>query len=141
MEDCLFCKIIAGEVPGTFVHQDETAVIFLDLNQAAEGHLLIVPRQHDEQWHQLDDATAAHLGKLAAGWAPAVVEATQADGYNLLLNNGHAAGQEIMHVHLHLIPRWRRDGYFGAGPRQRRADLDELRQTARRITQARQRRE
>ncbi|MDQ4076352.1 MAG: HIT family protein [Chloroflexota bacterium] len=133
MENCVFCQIIRGEIPGTFVHQDDRAVIFLDINQAAQGHLLIAPRNHREQWHELDDATAAHLGKLAADFAPAVVNAFDADGYNLLQNNGEAAGQEVMHVHLHLIPRWQNDHYFGRGPRQRKAEAEELQDTAERI--------
>lgn len=133
MDDCIFCEIVRGEIPATVVHQDEHAVIFLDRNQAAKGHLLISPRAHHEQWHQLDNETAAHLGKLAAEFAPAVLAAFGADGYNLLQNNGEAAGQEVMHVHLHLIPRWHRDGYFGGGPAHRMADAEELRATGRLI--------
>ncbi len=63
-------------------------------------------------------------------WAPAVVESLDADGYNLLQNNGAAAGQEVMHVHLHLIPRWQQDGYFGGGSQHRIAEPDELNRTA-----------
>ena len=130
MTDCIFCKIVAGEIPATKVHEDDTAIIFLDINQAAKGHLLLVPRRHEEQWHQLDGQIAAHLGALAARWAPAVLEGLQADGYNLLQNNGQAAGQEVMHVHLHLIPRWKGDRYFGSGPQHRSAGAEELRGTA-----------
>ncbi|HEX8682892.1 MAG TPA: HIT family protein [Ardenticatenaceae bacterium] len=129
-ENCIFCKIVRGEIPSTRVHEDETSVTFLDLNQAAKGHLLIAPRAHAEQWHELNEETAAHLGKLAAQLAPAVLEGMQADGYNLLQNNGEAAGQEVMHVHLHLIPRWQGDRYFGGGPRHRNADARELQATA-----------
>ncbi|MBA3530660.1 MAG: HIT family protein [Ardenticatenales bacterium] len=135
MENCIFCKIIRGEIPGTFVHEDKQAVIFLDINQAAKGHLLIASRVHVEQWHELDEDNASHLARLAAQWAPAVLDATKADGYNLLQNNGPAAGQEVPHVHLHLIPRWTRDGYFGGVP-DRMAQPDELRETAMAISEA-----
>jgi histidine triad (HIT) family protein len=130
MEECVFCRIIVGELPGSFVHQDDQAVVFLDLNQAARGHLLIVPREHVEHWHELEPATTAHMARLAAEWARPLVEAVQADGYNLQLNNGSAAGQDVMHAHLHLIPRWRRDGYYQSGPRHRRAAPGELDATA-----------
>lgn len=128
--NCVFCKIIAGDIPSATVYEDDTSIVFLDINQAARGHLLITPRLHAEQWHHLDAETAAHLCTLAIRCAPAVLDALEADGYNLLQNNGAAAGQEVMHVHLHLIPRWRGDGYFGGGPKHRTANTDELRSTA-----------
>jgi histidine triad (HIT) family protein len=128
--DCIFCKIIAGEIPSARVHEDETAIVFLDLDQAAKGHLLFVPRTHAELWHELDEATAAHLARLTQQWGPVVLETLQADGYNLLQNNGKPAGQEVRHVHLHLIPRWQGDHYFGGGIKHRQADAEELRGTA-----------
>jgi histidine triad (HIT) family protein len=130
MTDCVFCKIIDGQIPGTMVHEDETAVVLLDINQAARGHLLVVPREHVTQFHELDTGIAGHLMTLAARWAPPAVGAVEADGYNLLLNNGSAAGQEVMHVHLHLIPRRRRDGVLRMGVPARIAEPDELRETA-----------
>lgn len=130
MHECIFCKIIAGEMPAFFVHEDECAVVFLDVDQGARGHLLIVPREHRALWHEQDAATIGHLGLLAAQWAEPTMAAVGAEGYNLLQNNSAAAGQEVRHVHLHLIPRWQGDGYFRGGSRHRRADAEELRATA-----------
>ncbi len=105
MNNCIFCKIIAGQLPAVTVHEDEIAIVFLNINQSARGKLLFVPRVHTADWHTLDHAIAAHLGKLAAKLAPAVLKGLGYDGYNLRLNNGEAAEQAVMHVHLHLIPR------------------------------------
>ncbi|MBA2390323.1 MAG: HIT family protein [Geodermatophilaceae bacterium] len=130
-----------GEIPAATVHEDDEAIVFLDINQAIKAHLLIVPRVHAAQWHELDDGTMAHVARLTAQWAPAVVAAVDADGYNLLLNNGEAAGQEVMHVHFHLIPRKRGDGVRMAGVKPRLADAEELRGTASVIKAAQRARE
>ena len=136
MSDCIFCKIIAGEIPGTFVHKDDVAVIFLDLNQSARGHLLIVPRQHVEQWHELPNDIAAHIGRLASEWAPAMLDAVNAEGYNVTINNGKAANQEIPHVHLHLLPRRAGDRQLRYTDSPRIAEPDELHDTAAAIRDA-----
>lgn len=129
MDQCLFCRIVSGEIPAATVYEDDDLIVFLDLNQAARGHLLIVPRTHVASWHETDWEILASMSRIAAEMAPAVVQAMEADGYNLQLNNGRAAGQEIFHVHLHLIPRWKRDGYISPPPH-RQAGAEELRGTA-----------
>ena len=134
--DCIFCKIVAGEIPSTRVYEDDTAIIFLDLNQAAKGHLLIVPRFHTSEWHELDEATAQHIGGLTRVWGKAAFIATQADGYNLVLNNGPAAGQEVAHTHMHIIPRWKGDGYLRGPIPHRNADGAEMKSTAQAIMDA-----
>lgn len=133
MDTCIFCKIVAGKIPSTRLHEDEKAIVFLDINQSARGHLLVVPRAHAGVWHELDGETAAHLAQLALRLAPSVLRSMKADGYNLVVNNGEAAGQEVMHVHLHLIPRWNGDHYIRLGVPARTATPDELRATAERI--------
>ncbi|MCB0077319.1 MAG: HIT family protein [Anaerolineales bacterium] len=136
MPTCLFCKIIDGEIPGTFVHQDERAVIFLDINQAAEGHLLIVPRHHVEMWHELDGELAAHLARLSVDWAAPMLDVAGTDHYNVAVNNGAFASQEVPHLHLHLIPRHKNDGLLRYGGPPRIAERDELQATAQRIIEA-----
>ncbi len=130
MEDCIFCKIIAGEIPSARVHEDETAIVFLDINQASKGHLLIVPRQHTADFHELEGDAAAHMGRLALEWAGVAMRAVESEGYNLLLNNRKVAGQEVMHAHLHIIPRWTGDGYRMTPIPTRIADGAELQETA-----------
>lgn len=130
MDDCIFCKIIAGQIPSARVYEDDTAIIFLDINQASKGHLLIVPRYHAADFHNLDSDTAAHLGRLALEWAGVVMQAVDSDGYNLILNNRKEAGQEVPHTHLHIIPRWGGDGYFKGPIPTRIADSAELQAAA-----------
>ncbi len=105
-ETCIFCQIIEGKAPGHFVHQDERVVAFLDIDQAAPGHLLIVPRMHAAYWWELSAEDAARIAVVARPLMLALRHALDADGIRVLQANGHAAGQEVFHVHMHLIPRW-----------------------------------
>lgn len=130
MDDCIFCKIIAGQIPSARVYEDDTAIIFLDINQASKGHLLIVPRYHTADFHDLDSNTAAHMGRLALEWAGVAMQAVGSDGYNLILNNRKEAGQEVPHTHFHIIPRWGGDGYLKGPIPTRIADGAELQATA-----------
>jgi histidine triad (HIT) family protein len=114
--DCIFCKIAAGQVPTTKIYEDEALVAFLDIGPISDGHALVIPRQHFERLHdcpaELLGEIASHLGKIAR----AVVAAVNCDGYNVLCNNGRAAGQLIDHVHFHIIPRSSKDGVFNRWP-------------------------
>jgi histidine triad (HIT) family protein len=124
--ECVFCKIMAGEIPAVSLHEDDTAIIFLDIDQATQGHTLIIPRRHAADFHELDGDTAAHMGRLAQEWAGRIMRAVGADGYNLVLNNRRAAGQEVMHAHLHIMPRRTGDHYIKAPSSRRVADGEEL---------------
>jgi len=108
--ECVFCRIIGRELPAKVVSSSPAAVAFLDVAPLAPGHLLVVPREHARHLHELPAAglsgLAAELPKLAA----ALLQVTGADGYNLLQNNGAAAGQVVEHVHFHMIPRRPGDG-------------------------------
>jgi histidine triad (HIT) family protein len=103
--NCIFCKIVAGQIPSAKVLETESAIAFLDINPVAPGHLLLVPKEHSETL--LDTApevltsVVADLPRLAR----AVLAATGAPGLNVLQNNGREAGQVVNHVHFHLIPR------------------------------------
>ncbi len=110
MSSCIFCRIVRGEVPAHKVYEDDKVVAFLDIYPINPGHTLIVPKQHYERLEDVPEDVLAAMMRAAARLAPAVLRATGAQGYNLVVNVGRAAGQEIMHVHLHLIPRREGDG-------------------------------
>ena len=103
--DCIFCKVVAGEIPAGIVFENESAVAFLDIGPLAEGHLLVVPREH---YTHVVDMPPAECGRLLATvptLGRALLDVTGAQGFNVLLNNGRIAGQVVPHVHCHLIPR------------------------------------
>ncbi|MCP4643193.1 MAG: HIT family protein [bacterium] len=109
---CVFCDIAAGTSPASMVYEDEDTVAFMDLRQANPGHVLIVPRVHVEHVWELDDATAAALARTVVRMATAVRAAFEPDGMNIHQSNGVAAGQEVMHVHFHIMPRYHNDGLY-----------------------------
>lgn len=131
MSDCIFCAILAGRAPASRVYEDEVAVAFMDLRQAVEGYVLVVPRRHIEDIYGLDEATAGHLMAVAVRIAKALAAQVRPAGLNLWQSNGEAGGQEVPHVHLHVQPRRERDGllqlYRGGLPvPAERAVLDRL---------------
>jgi histidine triad (HIT) family protein len=107
--DCIFCKIIAGEIPSARVLEAEAAVAFLDVRPINHGHVLLVPKEHHATLADLPDEAAAETAALLPRLARAVIKATGAEGLNLIVNNGRVAGQTIDHVHWHLIPRFADD--------------------------------
>lgn len=111
MSDCIFCKIIKGEIPSYKVYEDEAVLAFLDITPVNTGHTLIIPKKHYDNLADLPEEEASRLIKIVKKIMPAVIKATQADGFNLNLNNGAAAGQVINHAHFHLVPRYQSDGY------------------------------
>ena len=114
--DCLFCKMVAGVIPVTKVYEDEVVLAFLDIGPISDGHTLVIPKQHFEKLHdcppQILGRIASRLGKIAA----AVAAAMNFDGYNVLCNNGRAAGQLIEHLHFHIIGRSIGDDLFDRWP-------------------------
>jgi histidine triad (HIT) family protein len=109
-EDCLFCRIVAGEVPGRIVYEDEAAAAFLDVDPLAAGHTLVVPKTHRRRLNDLEPAEAGDLFRAVTAVTAAVETAVDAPATTVAVNNGPAAGQEIHHVHVHVVPRWRDDG-------------------------------
>ena len=110
--DCIFCKIVAGELAATVVAEDETTIAFMDINPLSEGHLLVVPREHHEFIGTVPGDVLSHV-TLVAQWLAAALRASPvpADGINLYLADGVAAGQEVPHAHMHVIPRFVGDGF------------------------------
>lgn len=130
--DCIFCGIIAGELPAYVIREDEYTVAFLDINPVNRGHCLVVPREHVESLHELPAALSGPLLAAVAGVSRLMSNALGCGGYNVFLNNGAVAGQLVPHVHFHLLPRWPDDGVsFHA--RQRPASTEELREVQRAV--------
>jgi histidine triad (HIT) family protein len=107
--DCLFCKIIAGELPSEKVDEDERTVAFMDINPATRGHALVVPRAHAVNLLEIDPDDLAATAIAAQRLARKATERFGADGVNLLNSNGTAAWQTVFHVHIHVIPRYADD--------------------------------
>jgi len=106
MKDCLFCKIIDGEIPSHKVYEDDKIIAFLDIQPLTRGHTLVIPKEHASSMDQLSLNFASALGKALPIVSGAVLKATGATAYNLIQNNGHEAGMSIAHVHIHIIPRY-----------------------------------
>ena len=106
MADCIFCKIVAGELPAAVVASDERALAFLDINPATRGHTLVIPRAHAGDIHEIDSEDLAAAIALAQRIAGRVRERLGADGVNLLHSSGSAAWQTVFHFHIHVIPRY-----------------------------------
>ena len=104
--DCIFCKIVAGELPATIVHEDERTVAFMDINPATRGHLLVVPREHSRDLLAIEQEDLAAAMTSAQRMAGRVVERLDADGVNLVNGCGPAAWQTVFHFHVHVIPRY-----------------------------------
>jgi histidine triad (HIT) family protein len=107
--ECLFCKIVAGEVPATIVDEDERTVSFMDINPATTGHALIVPRKHSVDLLDIEPAELQAVAVAAQRLAKRALERLGADGVNLLNSNRRAAWQTVFHFHIHLIPRYADD--------------------------------
>jgi histidine triad (HIT) family protein len=104
--DCLFCKIIAGEIPGTIVAEDDRTVAFMDINPATRGHALVVPRRHAANLGEISSEDFAAVADAARRLAIRARSALAADGINLMNSWGPAAWQTVFHLHVHVIPRY-----------------------------------
>ena len=114
VSDCVFCKIINGELPSAKVYEDEHVLAFLDLSQVTKGHTLVIPKEHVPNVYELSEEVAANLFRAVPKIANALKKAYEPIGLNILNNNGEAAGQSVFHIHLHLIPRYGKGDGFGA---------------------------
>lgn len=133
MTDCLFCSIVAGEVPSQMVYEDESSLAFLDIQPINRGHTLVIPKEHATGLSDLPPAAAAHMMQVAQKIGAALRAADlQCEGVNLLLADGEAAGQEVPHVHLHVVPRAYGDGFGYSFPADyaQKPEQDELAQIA-----------
>ena len=109
-DDCIFCKIAAGEIPSKTIYEDEKYRVILDLGPATRGHALILPKNHYANLFELPEEDAKEVISLAKKMATVMKEKLGCDGFNLVQNNGESAGQTVFHFHMHLIPRYENDG-------------------------------
>ena len=108
-DDCIFCKIAAGEISSATVYEDDDFRAILDLGPAAKVHTLVIPKSHSDNLLSVEPDTAAKALKVISKTANAIKEALGCDGINVVQNNGEAAGQTVMHLHFHIIPRYKND--------------------------------
>ena len=112
MSDCIFCDIIAGNLPASLVYEDDLAIAFMDINPVNTGHVLVIPKQHYTYLSDMDEATGGHLFKIAMRVQNAIrLSGLKCEGINLFLADGEAAFQEVFHVHLHVFPRFKGDPF------------------------------
>ena len=131
--DCLFCKIVAGELPATIVAEDERTIAFMDINPATRGHALVIPRAHARDLHAVDPDDLRAVAVAAQRLASRARDRLGADGVNLLNSTGAAAWQTVFHFHVHVIPRYEGDPLrlpWVPGP----GDMDEIKAAAAQLT-------
>jgi histidine triad (HIT) family protein len=109
-EDCVFCSIVAGDIPSRTVHEGEHTFAFLDVNPLARGHTLVIPREHHETVAEMPEEVREAVFARAGELTPAVEAAVDADATTVGMNNGAASGQEVPHAHVHVVPRFEDDG-------------------------------
>ena len=109
-DNCVSCKIIAGEIPSHTLYEDEMCNVILDVGPATKGHALILPKNHYANLYELPEEDAAQAIKLAKKMMIKMTNKLNCDGFNIVQNNGEVAGQTVFHFHMHLIPRYKNDG-------------------------------
>ena len=109
MNDCIFCKIANGEIPSATLYEDEEFRVILDLGPATKGHALVLPKAHYADLTEIPEDLAGRAAGVAKKVVTAMKAALPCDGYNVVQNNGEAAGQTVPHYHVHLIPRYKND--------------------------------
>lgn len=112
MSDCIFCKIISGEIPSAKVYEDEEVYAFLDISQVTKGHTLLIPKTHKKNIFEFSQEEASRLFQRVPIIAEALKATYSPEGLNILNNNGETAGQTVFHYHIHLIPRYGREDGF-----------------------------
>ncbi|MBU9712647.1 HIT family protein [Evansella tamaricis] len=129
--DCIFCKIVHGDIPSAKVYEDDKVLAFLDLSQVTKGHTLVIPKKHEENVYELSHDTSSNLFQAVPKIARALKATYGPVGMNILNNNGEEAGQSVFHYHLHLLPRYGKGDGFGAvwhdhSSKYSGADLEEM---------------
>lgn len=108
--ECIFCKIIRGEVPCYKLYEDDETIAFLDINPATKGHSLVIPKSHSDSMNMASEEMIDSVYKTVKKVSDLIIRKLEPDGYNILQNNGAVAGQVISHLHVHIIPRYIDDG-------------------------------
>ena len=134
--DCIFCKIAQGAIPSHKVYEDAKSLVFLDINPLTRGHALVIPKTHAVRFEDMNPELAQHLMRVAHQVLPALSRAVDAPASTIAINNGKEGGQEVPHVHVHLIPRTAGDGggpIHALFPRRAPVDKDELSRLAKSV--------
>lgn len=111
MSNCIFCKIIAGEIPAAKIYEDDLVLAFLDIGPINHGHTLVIPKEHHESSSTIPEAVAGRMFHVGSRIGIALKRKFEYDAFNLHLADGTAAGQVVMHAHLHVVPRGVEDGF------------------------------
>lgn len=109
-DDCVFCKIVNGEIPSATIYENSDFKIILDVAPVSKGHALIIPREHYDNIYEMDADTAGKLFALGTALARGLRDELKCDGLNVVQNNGEVAGQSVNHFHMHFVPRYKGDG-------------------------------
>ncbi|WP_436925896.1 HIT family protein [Halosimplex amylolyticum] len=131
-DDCIFCSIVAGEIPSRTVYEDDDVLAFLDANPLAPGHTLVIPKDHHEHVQDMPNDLAGDVFAVMHRLVEPIESAVDADGSTVAFNNGEVAGQEVPHTHGHVVPRFDDDGgrpihsIFGSGPDLDDDELDDI---------------
>ena len=136
MSDCIFCKILAGEIPVAKVYEDEQVLAFLDISQVTPGHTLVVPKEHHCNLLEMDSTSASQLFAKVPLVAQKVMTATKANGMNIIANCEEIAGQTVFHTHVHLVPRYGAEDDLKIDFVAHEPDFDKLAQVAETIKNA-----
>lgn len=114
MSNCIFCKIINGEIPSAKIYENDQVLAFMDISQTTKGHTLVIPKVHKENIYEMDSETARNVFEVVPEIAKAIKTAFNPEGLNIISNTGEIAGQTVFHFHIHLIPRYGKGDGFGA---------------------------
>jgi len=106
MDDCIFCRIIAGDLPSTRIHEDDRAIVIMDINPATPGHALVIPRAHARDISDISEDDLGHCAVVAKQIAARAMSGLDAQGVTIMQSNGAAAWQTVFHYHVHVIPRY-----------------------------------
>lgn len=135
-DDCVFCRILKGEIPCTKVYEDDLVLAFLDIAPYNPGHTVIIPKDHQVSSTVLGEEYLAAIMKVAPKIGAALMRATGGEGFNLVLNNGRVAGQVVPHVHMHVIPRFADDKVVMSGSSISYSGAEEMNQLLEKIQKA-----
>ncbi|MBW1714676.1 MAG: HIT family protein [Deltaproteobacteria bacterium] len=131
--ECIFCKIIDGEIPAVKVLDEDLVLAFMDINPSSQGHLLVVPKQHTENIFEISEGDLAAVTSAVRRCAKAAKEALEAEGVTILQLNGRASDQIVPHLHIHVIPRWENDGLPVSAWEMKPGDMEEIKEIARKV--------
>ncbi|MCF7849251.1 MAG: HIT family protein [Kiritimatiellales bacterium] len=133
MSDCIFCKIVSGDIPATVVYEDDDVLVFMDIGPIIKGHALVISKEHHDPVTETPDELLAKMHLTAKKIAAAQVNGLGADGVNIIQNNGIAAGQEVPHIHIHVIPRFGEDGHHWNWAAKKYDSFEEMAEMAEKI--------